>query len=131
MENNFKSMQAENYALREYIINLQSRLLDAHGEYPQPPPNVNLVHPHTAQASVTSGGADPSVSSSAAGAGSSLEVVAQAVADLARGDHLAEGPQDGQQYADRMKQDPNDADVRANEEINRQLQPDGLPRAIM
>jgi uncharacterized protein YciI len=46
LEDNFKSIQAENYSLREYIIHLQSRLIESQGDYPQPPPNVNLNHPH-------------------------------------------------------------------------------------
>lgn len=45
LEDNFKAIQAENYSLREYIIHLQSRLIESQGEYPQPPPNVNLSHP--------------------------------------------------------------------------------------
>ncbi|KUJ14443.1 uncharacterized protein LY89DRAFT_139123 [Mollisia scopiformis] len=46
LEDNFKALQAENYSLREYIIHLQSRLIESQGDYPQPPPNVNLIHPH-------------------------------------------------------------------------------------
>jgi hypothetical protein len=46
LEDNFKAIQAENYSLREYIIHLQSRLIESQGDYPQPPPNVNLSHPH-------------------------------------------------------------------------------------
>ena len=49
LEDNFKAIQAENYSLREYIIHLQSRLIESQGEYPQPPPNVNLNHPHARQ----------------------------------------------------------------------------------
>lgn len=45
MENQFKITQTENYALREYIIHLQSRLLDAKAELPQPPANLNLAAP--------------------------------------------------------------------------------------
>ena len=46
LEDNYKAIQAENYSLREYIIHLQSRLIESQGDYPQPPPNVNLTHPH-------------------------------------------------------------------------------------
>jgi hypothetical protein len=49
LEDNYKAIQAENYSLREYIIHLQSRLIESQGEYPQPPPNVNLNHPHSRQ----------------------------------------------------------------------------------
>jgi hypothetical protein len=45
LEENYKAIQTENYSLREYIIHLQSRLIESHGEFPQPPPNVNLSHP--------------------------------------------------------------------------------------
>ncbi|CAK7232929.1 hypothetical protein SBRCBS47491_008436 [Sporothrix bragantina] len=45
MENSYKITQSENYALREYIIHLQSRLLDAKAELPQPPANLNLAAP--------------------------------------------------------------------------------------
>ncbi|TDZ29655.1 putative transcription factor kapC, partial [Colletotrichum spinosum] len=48
MEQSYKAMQSENYALREYVIHLQSRLLEAQGEIPQPPPNVNLQHQQAA-----------------------------------------------------------------------------------
>lgn len=41
-DGSFKTLQAENQALREYVIHLQSRLLDSHGAYPEPPPNLNL-----------------------------------------------------------------------------------------
>ncbi|KAI5297652.1 hypothetical protein KEM55_004428, partial [Ascosphaera atra] len=37
MQENFRSLQAENYQLREYIIGLQSRLLETQGEVPEMP----------------------------------------------------------------------------------------------
>jgi hypothetical protein len=45
LDNNFKAVQAENYQLRDYIINLQSRLLESQGEFPPPPSNVDGLHP--------------------------------------------------------------------------------------
>lgn len=42
-ESQFKNLQSENQGLREYIIHLQSRLLDSQGGYPDPPPNLNLA----------------------------------------------------------------------------------------
>ncbi|KAJ1331616.1 AP-1-like transcription factor [Microdochium nivale] len=45
MEQNYKAIQNDNYALREYVIQLQSRLLDVQVEPPQPPPNVNITPP--------------------------------------------------------------------------------------
>ena len=55
----YKTLQAENYQLRDYIINLQSRLLETQGEIPPAPAGVDLSrrpdgviaqHPHQAQA---------------------------------------------------------------------------------
>ncbi|KAL8872154.1 MAG: hypothetical protein Q9174_002165 [Haloplaca sp. 1 TL-2023] len=37
-----KTLQSENYALRDYIISLQGRLIESHGEFPQPPPNLEI-----------------------------------------------------------------------------------------
>ncbi|KAI9731084.1 MAG: hypothetical protein M1818_007941 [Claussenomyces sp. TS43310] len=45
LEDSYKAIQTENYSLREYIIHLQSRLIEDHGEYPQPPANISLNHP--------------------------------------------------------------------------------------
>ncbi|KAH8681467.1 hypothetical protein BX600DRAFT_446620 [Xylariales sp. PMI_506] len=45
LEHNYKAIQNDNYALREYIIQLQSRLLDLQVELPQPPPNVSIPPP--------------------------------------------------------------------------------------
>ncbi|PYH87766.1 hypothetical protein BO71DRAFT_163121 [Aspergillus ellipticus CBS 707.79] len=40
-----KQLQTENYQLREYVINLQSRLLDSQGEVPELPGNIDLSQP--------------------------------------------------------------------------------------
>ena len=45
----YKSLQNENYALREYILHLQSRLIEVQVDYPQPPPSINLATPHAQQ----------------------------------------------------------------------------------
>jgi len=42
---NYKNVQAENYQLRDYIISLQSRLLESQGEVPPPPTNVPGLEP--------------------------------------------------------------------------------------
>ncbi|KAF2135915.1 uncharacterized protein K452DRAFT_303192 [Aplosporella prunicola CBS 121167] len=42
MATSYKAIQAENYALRDYIINLQSRLVEAQGTFPDPPADINL-----------------------------------------------------------------------------------------
>ncbi|EAU32163.1 conserved hypothetical protein [Aspergillus terreus NIH2624] len=41
----YKALHAENYQLREYIINLQTRLLDSQGEVPELPGNIDLNQP--------------------------------------------------------------------------------------
>ena len=48
LNENFKAIQAENYQLRDYIINLQSRLIESQGDFPQPPPNTDGLHPGNA-----------------------------------------------------------------------------------
>ncbi|OJK01277.1 hypothetical protein ASPACDRAFT_77084 [Aspergillus aculeatus ATCC 16872] len=45
MSETLKALQAENYQLREHIINLQSRLLDSQGEIPELPGNIDLSQP--------------------------------------------------------------------------------------
>lgn len=45
LHENFKAVQAENYQLRDYIINLQSRLLESQGEVPPMPSNISLQDP--------------------------------------------------------------------------------------
>ncbi|KAF2853016.1 hypothetical protein T440DRAFT_516289 [Plenodomus tracheiphilus IPT5] len=42
----YKTLQTENYQLRDYIINLQSRLLETQGEIPPAPAGVDLNRPH-------------------------------------------------------------------------------------
>ncbi|KAG6093405.1 hypothetical protein E4U30_004349 [Claviceps sp. LM220 group G6] len=116
LENTFKVMQSENYALRNYILHLQSRMLNSLGEYPPPPPNINLTQavgpppslaaphapPHSAAAATAApappAAAGPSQPQSAPehapqdiGVSSTpLEAVAQAVAGLAAHEELAQ-----------------------------------------
>ncbi|EFY87558.1 transmembrane protein [Metarhizium acridum CQMa 102] len=115
MEQTYKAVQAENYALREYVIHLQSRLIDTQGEYPPPPPNVNLSQSSAAQpppASAPEQAPNP-------GVGTPLEAVAQAVAGLAAQEQLAESQ--GQYPSPEYKPEPRDEDSRTVDEINRQL----------
>lgn len=49
MEEDLKALQHENYQLREYILALQTRILDSSDEIPPPPPRMRFVHPHDAQ----------------------------------------------------------------------------------
>ncbi|RYP17748.1 hypothetical protein DL765_004326 [Monosporascus sp. GIB2] len=53
MEQHFKVIQNDNYALREYVIQLQSRLLDLRQDLPPAPPNINLSHQPDAAASTS------------------------------------------------------------------------------
>ncbi|KAF1921128.1 hypothetical protein BDU57DRAFT_509755 [Ampelomyces quisqualis] len=49
----YKTLQTENYQLRDYIINLQSRLLETQGEIPPAPAGVDLNRPHGEPASLS------------------------------------------------------------------------------
>jgi hypothetical protein len=51
MESSFKALQNENYQLREYILNLQARLLDNQTEFPPAPSHINLSAGAPAQVS--------------------------------------------------------------------------------
>jgi hypothetical protein len=131
LENNYKAVQSENYALREYVLSLQSRLLDAHGEYPQPPPNINLAHPHAPPPVAASSAVEANSAPSDPASSTSLEAVAQAVAGLARsGDahHLSDPTS---QYPTRVLKERTEEDTRTDEEISRQLQADGLASVPM
>ena len=81
-------MQAENYQLRDYIISLQSRLIESQGDYPQPPSNIELPNPR-------SSGPVQHVPAPTAPMGSSAvsqlqASAAQAVADLGSNKHQHE-----------------------------------------
>lgn len=116
MEETFKEAQAENYALREYVLHLQSRLLELQGEYPPPPPNLTISHPHS-QPQPARGGPEPSQAAGQAPGTNPVEVAAQAVAGLNRSEHLA--------GRDLFTGARTDDDARTAEEITRQLQADG------
>lgn len=45
----------ENYQLRDYIVVLQSRLLEVHGDYPPPPSSIELRDPRQYQSHSESG----------------------------------------------------------------------------
>lgn len=57
MESNFRALQNENYQLREYILSLQSRLLEVQSDFPPAPSHVNL--PTSAQIAATREAANP------------------------------------------------------------------------
>lgn len=90
MEKAYKGLQSENYALRDYVITLQARLLDATGDFPPPPPNVNINAPNTQQPQehgMPEQQHEQQQPQAKWGA-SPLEAVARAVADLAaEGEH--------------------------------------------
>ncbi|KAI1766207.1 hypothetical protein GGR53DRAFT_464607 [Hypoxylon sp. FL1150] len=122
MEHSFKAIQNDNYALREYVIQLQSRLLDLQVELPQPPPNVNITPPApSARAAHPSTAPEPGPNNSNAG---TLADVAAAVAGLRAREPSADGIYPKQPYKAEASEDSQTA-----EEIRRQLQQDGLPAA--
>ncbi len=45
LHDNYKVLQGENYQLRDYIISLQSRLIESQGDFPPAPGNINLQQP--------------------------------------------------------------------------------------
>jgi len=109
MEAGYKTIQAENQALRDYVIHLQSQLLDTKGEYPPPPANVNLGPPH----GLPSSAFGPDGATTAAGT-NAIDVAAQAVAGLNRSDQLS-----GREY--KYEHRTVDDDARTAEELTRQL----------
>ncbi len=137
MDLNYKGLQAENYTLRDYIVRLQSRLLDTQGDYPQPPAGVSLAHPTQAQQQQQQQLRHPESAANALAPGANpLEVAAQAVAGLTRGEHLAAAVRDPYGVPlHAVAAAAADEDVRTAEEITRQLKAegggDGLPAAAM
>lgn len=57
-----KHLIGENYSLREYVINLQSRLMDAQAEVPDLPPNIDLSQPPRHELALAAGLSGPSAS---------------------------------------------------------------------
>ncbi|KAF3056031.1 putative transcription factor kapC [Daldinia childiae] len=123
MEHSFKAIQNDNYALREYVIQLQSRLLDLQVELPQPPPNVNIGPPATASTSARGAHAttapEPGPNNTNAG---TLADVAAAVAGLRAREPSADGLYTKPAYKSESTEDSQTA-----EEIRRQLQQEGGP----
>ncbi|KAL8862335.1 MAG: hypothetical protein Q9178_001344 [Gyalolechia marmorata] len=110
LSESFKTLQAENYQLRDYIISLQSRLIESHGEFPQPPSNID-IHPHRSSAPL-----NQSVPAPTAPMGSSaisqLQASAAQVIDLSNSKHenddgTNDALQDGSPVAKRVKLDTN------------------------
>lgn len=135
MENSVKHLQEENYTLREYILHLQTRLIDAGIEPPLPPPNVNLVPypempgtirhdglpPEAAEEDIVMGPSPVPNTGSATGA-ASLDAVAQAVQSLSRSEAAFKAEPESQAAED----------ARTAEAISNQLsQAESAPAANM
>ncbi len=86
LSDSFKALQSENYQLRDYIISLQSRLLESQGEYPQPPSNIDIPHPQTSGSSAQQIPA-PTAPMGSSAASQLQASAAQAVADMSGGRH--------------------------------------------
>ena len=128
MEKQSKAVQAENYVLREYIITLQSRCVDAGVDIPPQPPNITLNHaqqgpPPEAQMSTD----EPQPASNPTNnmsAGNQLEAVAQAIAGLAAQEQM--GDKQPHYPSPQLKHLPVPTlDTRTAEEINRHLEAGG------
>lgn len=55
MEQGYRSLQNENYQLREYILTLQSRLLESQPDVPPAPPHISLSHQQPLPPTATDG----------------------------------------------------------------------------
>ncbi|KAL9122053.1 MAG: hypothetical protein Q9187_001389 [Circinaria calcarea] len=82
LSENYKALQAENYQLRDYIINLQSRLIESQGDYPQPPSNIDLPHPRSSEPMGHHHVPAPTASMTPSAISQLQASAAQAVADL-------------------------------------------------
>ncbi|KAL8694653.1 MAG: hypothetical protein Q9218_000748 [Villophora microphyllina] len=87
LSENFKSLQAENYQLRDYIINLQSRLLESQGEFPQPPSNIDIHSPRQSDATRPREHLGAPTATMASSAVRELQASAAQVIDLNSGKH--------------------------------------------
>ena len=107
--------------MREYIIHLQSRLIETQGDLPPPPANVNLAHPGTARHD---------------GAAAAMAPMTQLQASAARGlaaaslgkeeQHYEQKQQQLQQQQQRYKSGPAEESTTDEDVIRAQLQA-GVP----
>ncbi|KAI4202107.1 MAG: hypothetical protein LQ350_002774 [Teloschistes chrysophthalmus] len=87
LSESYKTLQAENYQLRDYIISLQSRLIESQGEFPQPPSNIDISPQRpsaTAHSRELLGAPTATMASSAV---RELQASAAQVIDLSSGKH--------------------------------------------
>lgn len=96
MSDNYRSLQTENFQLREYVINLQSRLLDSQGEVPELPGNIDLSQPRP-DMPVPPSGATP-----ATGASSAHAPAPPATQQPQSSSHQAPGPNDDMNSLNRI-----------------------------
>ncbi|KAI1446812.1 hypothetical protein F5Y02DRAFT_59763 [Annulohypoxylon stygium] len=122
MEQSFKAIQNDNYALRDYIIQLQSRLIDLQVELPQPPPNVNITPPTAASTSARTAHAGLALETSANNHAGTLADVAAAVEGLRAREPSADGT-----FSKPAYKAENNEETQTAEEIRRQLQAEGGP----
>jgi hypothetical protein len=119
-----KAIQDENGALRDYVAHLQSRLLEVHGDFPQPPHTLNLSHPvgpgsaAPAPMSVVEAPPDHGAGDEAA-SNTALEAEAVAVAGLAAQEQMAANVEN--YPSPTYRTESGGEDNRSAEEINRHL----------
>ncbi|KAL8728494.1 MAG: hypothetical protein Q9181_005328 [Wetmoreana brouardii] len=103
----YKTLQAENYQLRDYIISLQSRLIESQGEFPQPPSNIE-INPQRPSAQSSQHFPAPTAPMASA-AVSQLQASAAQVIDLSSAKHNhdgGDGPPEGSPPVKRARQEP-------------------------
>lgn len=137
VDQTMKVMQAENSALRDYVAHLQSRLLEVHGDFPQPPHGLVLSHPAgaagAAPVSMPTGEAPPDHGAShAVTSSTTLEAEAVAVAGLAAQEQMAASVE--RYPSPTYRAESGGDDTRSADEINRQLGANdggaGQPQAV-
>lgn len=94
MAESYKTIQAENYQLRDYIINLQQRLLDKQVDVPPPPSNINLSSGH-ADASAQQLQSEHDSRRSAPTASMTQDAVSQLQAAAAQANNIGDAPKHG------------------------------------
>ncbi|KAL8715010.1 MAG: hypothetical protein Q9220_000967 [cf. Caloplaca sp. 1 TL-2023] len=87
LSDSYKTLQAENYQLRDYIISLQSRLIESQGEVPQPPSNIDINPQQRHSADANKQHAPAPTAPMASSAISQLRASASQVIDLSSGEH--------------------------------------------
>ncbi|KAH8889841.1 hypothetical protein GQ53DRAFT_651874 [Thozetella sp. PMI_491] len=110
VKTSYQSLQAENEHLRMYVIDLQSRLIDLQGNYPPPPPSINLAHPRAIALP------PPTAQQSFSGpTTASLAAVAQAVEGMTSDgrDSRADAAREADEISRQLKGEPSDGLVAA------------------